>query len=111
VRIIKLDRAIDAALRHCAHDDGAEPAPLRRRHWRPLALGPAHSKGIADGPPGDIDVTVIRRECPVFSGIGGELVECEPDCLCGSRREAQLRATYADTRTNQVSEVRELGTN
>ncbi len=77
-RIIKVDHTIDAALRHCFHNYGAEPAPFRRRHRRPLALGPAHGEGVAVGPPADIDTTRIRRQRPVFAGVGGELAGYRP---------------------------------
>ncbi len=55
--VIELDGSTYAALRHRFHNDGAEPTTLRRRHWRPVALGPAHGEGIAVGPPADIDAT------------------------------------------------------
>ena len=84
---------------------------FRRRYQRPLALGPAHGESVVDSPPGDINASFIRRECSVFSGVGSELVEREPDGLCGSSREAQPGAMNADTRTNEIGEVRELGTN
>ncbi len=53
----------------------------------------------------------IRRERPVFPGVGGKLVEREPDGLRGSRLQAQLGAVHDDTRTNEVGEGRELGVN
>src|SRR5262250_603020 len=67
------------------------PSP-RRGHRRPLALGPAHGQGAVGNPPGDIDATFVRRECPVFSSIGGKLMEREPDGLGGSCPQAQLWA-------------------
>jgi hypothetical protein len=41
----KFDLAIRVALRHRFHDDGAEPAPLRLRHGRPLALAAVDEDG------------------------------------------------------------------
>src|SRR5262249_21427473 len=109
--IIKVDLAVHAARQQRFHDDGAEPAPFRRRYERPLALGPAHGEGVAVGSPADVDAARIRRQRPVFPGIGGELVEREPDRLRGSRAQAQLGAVQGDTRTDEVGKVRELGTN
>ena len=60
--VIELDGSTYAALRHRFHDDGAEPTTPRRRHRRPVALGPAHGEGIAVGPPANIDATPVRRE-------------------------------------------------
>ena len=108
---MKVDRAIYAVLRHRFDNYGAEPTVLRLTHGRPIALGPAHGEGVADGPPRDIDATPIRRKRPVFPGVGGELVERKPDGLRGSCLEAQLGAMDADARTNEVGEERELGAN
>ena len=83
--IIEVNLAIHASLCRRFHDCSAEPASLRRRYRRPLALGPTHGEGIAIRPPIDIDATDIRRKRPVFAGIGGELMEREPDGLRGSR--------------------------
>src|SRR6266849_7662716 len=110
-RVIKVDRAIQAALRHRFHNYRAEPAPLRWRYRWAIALGRAHGESVAIGPPADIDTTRIRRERPVFPGVGGEFVEREPAGLRGGRLQAQLRAVHGDTRTNEVGEERELGTN
>jgi len=41
--IIELDLTTDAPRRHRFHDDRAEPAPLRCRHCRTIALGPAQA--------------------------------------------------------------------
>ena len=38
-------------------------------------------------------------------------MEREPDRLRGSRAQVQLGAVQGDTRTDEVGEVRELGTN
>jgi hypothetical protein len=81
-----------------------------RDRW-PLSLGPAHGESVVDRSPGDMNLTFIRRQRPVFSGIGGEFVEREPDGLRGSRREAPLRPMDVDPRANEVGEVRELGPN
>ena len=110
-RVIKTDHTVHAALRHRLHYDGAEPASLRRRHRRPIALDPVHGKGVAGDAPRDIDAAFIGGKRPVFSSVGGEFVEREPDGLRGSRREAQLGPIDADARTNEIGEVRELGTN
>jgi hypothetical protein len=69
-RIMEVDRTIYAILRHRFDNYRAEAALLRRRHGRPIALGPAHSEGLAVGPPADIDATRIRRQRPVFPSIG-----------------------------------------
>ena len=55
-------------------------------------------------------MTVGCRERPVFAGIGGKLVECKPDGLCRSWVQAQLRTLHGNTRTNEIGEMRELGT-
>ena len=91
--------------------DGAEPASLRRRHARSLALGPAHGEGAVIGAPADIDETAIRRERPIFPRVGGKLVERKPDRLRGSCLQAQPGPVRGDTRTNEAGEGRELGTN
>src|SRR5258708_28441897 len=106
---MKVDRTIYAVLRHRFDNYVTEPPLLRLRHGRPIALAPAHGEGVADGPPGDIDATPIRRKRPVFSGVGRKLVEREPDRLRGSRIEVQLGAVRGDTRTNEVGKMRELG--
>src|SRR5258708_36662208 len=77
--IMKVDRTIDAVLRHRFDNYIAEPPLLRLRHGRPIALAPAHGEGVADGPPGDIDAAPTRRKRPAFPGIGGELVPREPE--------------------------------
>jgi hypothetical protein len=77
--VIKIDSTIQAAFRHRFDDNAAEPAPSRCRHGRPLALGPAHREGVAVGSPADVYTTRVRRERAVFRGIGGKLVESEPD--------------------------------
>ena len=46
-----------------------------------------------------------------FGRVCGELVECEPDGLRGSRRQAQLGVVHGDTRTSKAGEVRELSVN
>jgi hypothetical protein len=108
-RIIKGDRAIYAALRHGFYDYGAEPALLRRRYGRAIALGPAHGESVAHDAPRDIDAAQIDRECPVFSGVGGEFVERETDGLRRSWLQAQPGAVHDETRTNKIGEVGQLG--
>src|SRR5215469_13011752 len=76
--VLKVDPPIDASLRHLFHNYSAEPAPLRHRHGRPVALLPTHGEDVAVGRPADIQTTRILRERAVFTGIGGELVEREP---------------------------------
>src|SRR5215475_3442526 len=110
-RIVKLDRTAQAAFRQLFHDCRAEPAPLRRRHRRPLTLGPTHAKVVAAGGPADVHTTSISRERPVFAGVGGEFVQGEPDGLRRICSEAQFGATNVDTRTNEVGEIRELTAN
>ena len=51
----------------------------------------------------------LSVERPVFAGVGGELVEREPDRLCGGGLQAQLGAIHDDARTNEICEMRELG--
>jgi hypothetical protein len=80
-----MDRTVHAALRHRLYHDGAEPVFLRRRHRGPVTLGPAHREGFALGPPADTHPTPIRRERPVFRGIGSKLMQREPYRLGGSR--------------------------
>ena len=109
--MIKVNCTIDAALGHRLHNDRAKPAPLWRRHRRPSALGPAHGESVAIGAPADIDTTPIRRECPVFAGVGGEFVQRKPDGLRGSRLQTQLGAAQGDTGINEVGKMRELGAN
>src|SRR5262249_11927419 len=109
--VIKLDLTIYAPRGHRFRNYRAEPASLRRRYGRPFALGPAHRQGVAVRPPADIHTAPVRRERPIFPGIGGEFVEREPDCLRGSRLQAKLGATHGDARTNEVGEMRELGVN
>jgi hypothetical protein len=58
---MQVDGTIHAALRHRFHDHCAEPAPLRHRHGRPVALGPAYGEGVALGAPPDIRTASIRR--------------------------------------------------
>jgi hypothetical protein len=98
-------------LRHRFHNHGAETAPLRRGHERPVTLDPAHGEGVALDPPADIDATPIPRQRLVFPGVGGELVEHESNGLGGSRLNAQLGAMHGNTTTNEVGEGRELGAN
>src|SRR6266478_3449964 len=62
---MEVDRTVHAALHHRFNDRGAEPALLWPRHGRSLALDPAHSEGIAVGPPADLHATRIRRKRPV----------------------------------------------
>jgi hypothetical protein len=52
-RIIEFDRTIHALLCHPFNNRDAEPIPLRRRHERPLALGPADGEGVSVGAPAD----------------------------------------------------------
>jgi hypothetical protein len=74
--------------------------------------GRVPSKIMVDlGPPADIDATPIRRERPVFPGVGGELVEHKSNGLRGSGRQANLGAVHGNTRTNEVGERRELSAN
>jgi hypothetical protein len=108
-RVLKVDLAVHAALGHLLHNDRAKPALLRCRHGRSVALAPVHGERIAGSPPTDIDATPICRECTIFRGIGGELMEREPDGLCGSRVQAQLGTLHGDTKTNEVGKKRELG--
>jgi hypothetical protein len=108
---MKVDRTIYAVLRHRLDNHITEPALLRLQHGRPIALAPAHGEGVAGGPPGHIDATPTRRKCPVFPGIGGELVERKPDGLRGSRIEAQPGAVQGNTRTDKIGKMRELGAN
>src|SRR5262249_45625274 len=110
-RILKVDLAVHAVLRHRFDNYGAEPTPLRRRHGRPIALGPADGEGIAVGTPVDVDTTRSRRKRPVLSGIGGEFVDGEPDGLRASRLQQQLGAADENMRTNETRELREVGTN
>jgi hypothetical protein len=110
-RVLKIDRAIHAALGHLLRNDGAKPTPPRRRYGRAIALRPGHREGLSLGPPADIDTTRIRRERPVFPGVGGELMECQSDGLRCSRLQAQFGALRGDTGTNEIGEVRELGAN
>jgi hypothetical protein len=110
-RIFKVNRTIHAAFRHRFHDYGAEASPLRRRYGRPIAFDPTHIEGVAIGSPADINTTPIHRKRPVFTSVGGQLMECEPDCLRGSWHHAQLWAIRGDTRTNEVGEVSELRAN
>src|SRR5215470_3604121 len=109
--IFKVDGTIHAVLRHRFNNHGAEPAPLRRRHGRPLVLRPAHGEGITGDPPADIHTTSVSRERPIFPGVGGEFVERDPDGLGGGRVQAKLGAMHGDTRTNEVGEMRELSVN
>jgi hypothetical protein len=110
-RIEKLDLAVEAALRHRFHNDGAEPPLLRCRHRRPAALSPAHGEGVAVGAPANIDATRVHRERPIFPSIGSEFVERGSDDLRGSCIQSQLGATHDDTRANEFGEGRELGAN
>src|SRR5258706_16158449 len=57
--IIVVDLAVHAALHHRLHDHRAEPASFRRRNGRPVALRPAHSKGVANSTPVDVNLTSI----------------------------------------------------
>src|SRR5215470_6180107 len=105
---MKVDRTIYAVLRHRLYNHITETALLRLQHGRPAALGPAHGEGVAVDAPADIHTTRTRRQRTVFAGIGGELVEGEPDGLRGSRIKAQPGTSHDDTRTNEVGEMREL---
>src|SRR5258708_36847176 len=99
---MKVDRTIYGGLRHRFDNYGAEPALRRLTHGRPIVLDPAHGEDVAGGPPRDIDATPVRRQRPVFPGVGGKFVEREPDRLRGSRIEVQLGAVRGDTGTNDV---------
>ncbi len=107
--VIKIDGTAYAALRDRFHNYGAEPAPLRRRHGRPIAFGPAHGQRVTIGSPTDIDMTVIRRERPIFSGVGRKLVECETDGLGGCCVQTQLRTMHRDPRPDKIGKEGKLG--
>src|SRR5215831_11335260 len=108
-RIVKVNGTTQAAFRHPFHDCCAKPTPLRCRHRRPPTLGPAHRQGLALGSPADIYTTLVRRQRPVFPGIGRKLVHREPDGLRGSRLQAQFGAINDDTCTDNICEMRKLG--
>jgi len=108
---MKGDLTVHAALRHRFHGCDAEPVPLGRRHGWPLAFGPAHAKDLALGLPANVDTTPVRRERPVLHGVGGKLVDREPDGLRGGRLQDELGATHGNTRTDKVREGRELSMN
>jgi hypothetical protein len=111
VRLGRADHLHGARMRgRCSPVSGPIWGTGSRQPW-PVALDPAHGEGFALDPPADIDATPIRRVRPVFPGVGGELVEHEPNGLRGSRLQAQLGAADGNTRTNEVGEVRELGAN
>jgi hypothetical protein len=54
---------------------------------------------------------LIRRERPVFPGVGGELVEHKPNGLRGSRPQANLGAVHGNTKTNEIGEGRKVRAN
>jgi len=58
--VVHLDLAICAPLRHCLHDDCAEPTPFGLRYWWSFALGPNHGQGLTVAPPADIDTSRVR---------------------------------------------------
>jgi hypothetical protein len=105
-RIIKLGPAIHAALRHHLHSGpnprrfGAETGGPSRSVQHIVKVSP-----LAAQP----QTTRIGRER--IAGVGGKLVQREPDGLRGSRIQTQLWAAHHDTRTNKISEGRELGAN
>jgi hypothetical protein len=74
-------------------------------------LGPTHGEGVAVGPPVDIETTRNLRKRPVFSGVGGKLVQREPDGLGGGRIQTQLGPAHDDTRTNEIGKGGYLGAN
>jgi hypothetical protein len=85
-RIIKVDRTPYAVCRHRFHNDGAKPAPCRRRDGRPIAFDPAHGEGIALGHlPPDLDLARFCLERALFAGVSRKFVEDEPNGLGGSR--------------------------
>ncbi len=65
-------------------------------------LGPAHCEGVANGPPADIYATPIRRQRPVFAGIGRKLMQRKTDRLGGRRIQTQLWAVEIDPRPNKI---------
>jgi hypothetical protein len=74
-------------------------------------FGPAHREGIAVALPADIDSPPVRRERPIFTGVGGEFVKRKTDGLRGNRIQAQHGTVQGYTGTNEIREMRELGAN
>jgi hypothetical protein len=102
---------IDTAFGHHAHENAAEAVPFRCRHRRTVALGPADGKSITFDFPPDIDAPLVGRESPIFSGIGGEFVECKPDGLGRRLSQAQPGTIDGDAGIYEIREVGELGLN
>src|SRR5215831_207443 len=107
--VFELNRTIDGSLRHRLHDRSAETPPIRRSHRRAVALSPVHLEETV-GIPSDVDVASIRTERAVFAGIGRKLVESHADGLGGRAVQTQLRAVQADSITDKVRKMGELGT-
>src|SRR5258708_24269367 len=79
--IVKVDLAVDAALRHCVDDRAAKAAMGWRGHRRTATLGPVHGEDVAVEPPPHRDRASLGRQRPILAGIAAEFVQRDPHGL------------------------------
>jgi hypothetical protein len=80
-----------------------------RLHGRAATFSPRHCEGGTVKPPANINLAVICRQCSVFTGIGGKLMQCETNGFRRGSIQMQLRTVHRDPGPDEICKMRELG--